>query len=385
MQKVYELQEGVFKTIEIIKEQIEKKDWNIIVLIAWWSASWKTSQVAKKILDHFDSTAIMLSMDNYYRGKEYYDKYNLNFDQPEALNLDLFVEHLSKLKAWETVKIPEYDFKNSCPILDKIEVVPKKIIIIEWLFALYDKIATLWDIKVFVDLWTHWRILRRILRDVKRTGQKPQDILDYFLDTVEPMNDKYIEPTKVNADFIISNEYNPYLEANQTNILDLQKKYDISDSSPEKIFEILLKIGSQYLGDLEYTDYYFSPDYIDSREVWDSEILIVRKIAFGKYILMYKWPLSKDKEYEERNLINFFVDAETVDEFREIYWDDIKIVSRKRSSYYYNWIIIFVDFFENGDKVLEMKFEKYDENVKSKIDLIFKELCLGDVCKILSL
>lgn len=385
MQKIYELQEGVFKTIEIIKEQIEKKDWNIIVLIAWWSASWKTSQVAKKILDHFDSTAIMLSMDNYYRWKEYYDKYKLNFDQPEALNLDLFFEHLSKLKAWETVKIPEYDFKNSRPILDKIEVVPKKIIIIEWLFALYDKISTLWDIKVFVDLWTHWRILRRILRDVKRTGQKPQDILDYFLDTVEPMNDKYIEPTKVNADFIISNEYNPYLEANQTNILDLQKKYDISDSSPEKIFEILLKIGSQYLWDLEYTDYYFSPDYIDSREVWDSEILIVRKIAFGKYILMYKWPLSKDKEYEERNIINFFVDAETVDEFREIYGDDIKIVSRKRSSYYYNWIIIFVDFFENGDKILEMKFEKYDENVKNKIDLIFKELCLGDVCKILSL
>ncbi|NDK08522.1 hypothetical protein EOM39_04740, partial [Candidatus Gracilibacteria bacterium] len=98
MQKVYELQEGVFKTIEIIKEQTENKDGNIIVLIAGGSASGKTSQVAKKILDHFDSTAIMLSMDNYYRGKEYYDKYKLNFDQPEALNLDLFVEHLSKLK-----------------------------------------------------------------------------------------------------------------------------------------------------------------------------------------------------------------------------------------------------------------------------------------------
>jgi hypothetical protein len=46
--------------------------------------------------------------------------------------------------------------------------------------------------------------------------------------------------------------------------------------------------------------------------------------------------LSKDKEYEERNIINFFVDADTVEEFREIYGDDIKIVSRKRSSYFYN-------------------------------------------------
>jgi uridine kinase len=79
------------------------------------------------------------------------------------------------------------------------------------------------------------------LRDIKRTGQRPQEILDYFLDTVEPMNDKYIEPTKTNADFIISNEYNPYLEANQTNILDLLKKYNISDHPSEKVFEILLK------------------------------------------------------------------------------------------------------------------------------------------------
>ncbi len=385
MQKIYELQEGVFKTNETINELLETKDWNIIVLIAGWSASGKTSQVAKKILDHFDSTAIMLSMDNYYRWKEYYDKYNLNFDQPEALNLDLFFEHLSKLKAWVTVKIPEYDFKNSRPILDKIEIIPKKIIIIEWLFALNDKITTLWDLKVFVDLWTHWRILRRILRGIKRTWQKPKDILDYFLDTVEPMNDKYIEPTKINADFIISNEYNPFLESWQTNILDLQKKFDINENSKEKIFEILLKVWAQYLWDVEYSDYYFNPDYIDWRIVWDNEILLIRKIAFWKYILMYKWPLAQNKDYEERNIINFFVDAEIVDEFRDIYGDDIKIVSRKRSSYYFNGVLIFVDFFENGDKILEFKFEDYNDNTKNKIDTIFKELCLTDVCKILTL
>lgn len=385
MQKIYELDAWVFKIIEEIKVLTEKKDWNIIVLIAWWSASGKTSQVAKKVLDHFWSTAIMLSMDNYYRGKEYYKKYNLNFDQPEALNLDLFFEHLTKLKAWITVKIPEYDFKNSCPILDKIEITPKKIIIIEWLFALYDKISTLWDIKVFVDLWTHWRILRRILRDVQRTWQKPQDILDYFLETVEPMNDKYIEPTKLNADYIISNEYNPFLESWQTHIIDSQKKFDIKDNSESKVFEILLKLWAQYLGDVEYSDYYFSPDYIDWRIVWDNEILLIRKIAFWKYILVYKWPLSKNKEYEERNIINFFVDWETVDEFREIYGDDIKIVSRKRSSYFYNWILIFVDLFENWNKIMEIKFENYDINTKEKIDKIFKELCLWDICKILSI
>jgi uridine kinase len=61
------------------------------------------------------------------------------------------------------------------------------------------------------------------------------------------MNDKYIEPTKINADFIISNEYNPFLESRETKILDLQKKYNISNFSADKIFEILLKLGAQYL------------------------------------------------------------------------------------------------------------------------------------------
>lgn len=379
MQKIYELEVGVLKTNETIKELLETKEWNIIVLIAGWSASWKTSQVAKKVLDYFDWKAILLSMDNYYRWKEYYEKYKLNFDQPEALNLDLFFEHLQKLKAWESVKIPEYDFKNSRPILDAIEVNPKRVIIIEWLFALNDKIATLWDLKVFVDLWTHGRILRRIMRDVKRTWQKPQDILDYFLDTVEPMNDKYIEPTKINADFIISNEYDPFLEASETKILDLQKKYNISNFSEARIFEILLKLWAQYLWDLDYTEYYFSPDYIDWRVVWDNEILLIRKISFWKYVLMYKWPKSKNKDFEERYLINFFVDADTVDEFREIYGDDIKIVSRKRSSYFFHGVLVFVDFFENNDKILELKFEKFDTETKEKINTIFKELCLWDL------
>ncbi|MDD3302607.1 MAG: uridine kinase [Candidatus Gracilibacteria bacterium] len=386
MQKIYNLQDGVFKINEIIENLIEKKEGNIVVLIAGGSASGKTSQVAKKVLEKFKDIALLLSMDNYYRGKEYYKKNNLNFDQPEALNIDLFLEHLTKLKNGETVKIPDYDFLISTPIFNAIEVKPKKIIIIEGLYTLLDDISKLGDLKVFVDLGTHGRILRRILRDVKRTGQRPKDILNYFLDTVEPMNDKYIEPTKINADFIISNEYNPFLESGEIKIKDMQKKYNVSGFSESKMFEILLRSGAQYLGDLEYTDYYFSPDYIDGRIVGDSEIILVRKIAFGKYIFMYKGPLNKTKDYEERCIINFFVDGDTVDEFREIYGDDIKIVSRKRSTYFYSSVLILVDSFENGEKILELKFENFDKKTKDKISSIFKELCLGEFnehCKLL--
>ena len=203
---------GIGKVIENISREILKNDKKIfIVLVAGWTASWKTSAVAKKINEAFSDSQI-LSMDNYYRWADYCKKYNLNFDQPEALDLDLFFHHLEILKQAKSVKIPEYDFKNSVPIYDKITIKPTKIIIVEWLFALNEKIENLWDYKIFVDLWVHSQILRRLFRDVDRTWEKPKNILKYFLDVVWEMHKKYIEPTKQNADIILLNDYTPDLE-----------------------------------------------------------------------------------------------------------------------------------------------------------------------------
>jgi uridine kinase len=65
-----------------------------------------------------------------------------NFDQPEALNLDLFFKHLKELKKGNDVMIPSFDFKND-PVMDKISIKSSRIIIVEGLFALTDKISKL--------------------------------------------------------------------------------------------------------------------------------------------------------------------------------------------------------------------------------------------------
>lgn len=375
MQKKYNLHDWVKQLIDKIKLIKNKKSWNIVVLIAWWSASWKTSQVAKKVLDEFKDEALLLSMDNYYRGLEYYKKHNLNFDQPEALDIDTFHHDLERIKNWETIKIPHYDFAKSKPIPNAIEIKPKKLIIIEWLYTLLDEIAKLWDIKVFVDLWEHWRILRRIFRDIVRTGQKPQEILDYFLGIVEPMNDKYIEPTKKNADFIIINEFEALFETKHIKTIDLQKKYNIKNYKIEDINEKLLKIWAQYLGDVEYNDYFFTPHYVDWRIVDDEEIIFIRNISFWKNIFIYKWPLSENKDYEERWFVNFFVDGKTLDEMRQIYGNDIDILKRRRSCYIYKWISVFLDEFEDWNKVMEFKFGIFDKNTKHNIEFIVNQIC----------
>lgn len=375
-QKQFPLYEGLFEIDKIIEDTLPEQKKPFIILVAGWSASGKTSMVAKKIQEYYSGDAILLSMDNYYRGHEYYKKHNLNFDQPEALNLDLFFEHLADLKKGKKVKTPEYDFKVGKPEFDKIEVKPAKLIIVEGLFALHDKIASLGDIKIFVDLGTHGRILRRIFRDVKRTGQKPSDILKYFLDTAQPMHDKYIEPTKENANYIITNEYIPSLESKSSAYKDIQKKYDLGQKTPEKIGDTLLRLGAEYLGEVDYTDYFFHPFYTDPNISTESEVILIRRFFFGKYVLIYKGPRNKKKKVEERPIINFLIDEDVFEAFRETYWENMNIVSRKRASYFVRGNIFCLDTFENKQNYLEVKFHAFDKNTQAELKEIFDALGL---------
>ncbi|MDP2395389.1 MAG: hypothetical protein Q8S84_04040 [bacterium] len=68
------------------------------------------------------------------------------------------------------------------------------------------------DLKLFVETSTHGRLIRRVLRDMKRTRQKVNEIVHIFETVVNPMHEKYIEPQKEISDMIILNEFDPYLE-----------------------------------------------------------------------------------------------------------------------------------------------------------------------------
>jgi len=193
----FELSEGIARLIEITKEKMALSQDPVVVKIAGGSASGKTSAVAAKVKEEFGDDALILSMDDYYRGKTYMENQArngivLNWDQPEALNLELLQKHLEQLKRGETIQKPVYNMKIS--EADKVEEVkPKRVIIVEGLFALNDIIKEQGDVKAFVDIGTHGRILRRLLRDIERTGQKPADILKYFSEVVEPMHEKYVQ------------------------------------------------------------------------------------------------------------------------------------------------------------------------------------------------
>lgn len=344
----YELKEGIDKLLELVKEKSSQKEGPIIVEIAGGSASGKTSAVAAQLKERLGDEAMVLSMDDYYRGKTFMENEEkrgniLNWDQPEALNLPLLKEHLQLLKEGKPIEKPIYDMKVSEPTgTERVE--PKKIIIIEGLFALNEQIKEEGDVKAFVDIGTHGRIVRRLLRDIERTGQNPGDILKYFSEIVEPMHEKYVLSTKENADLIIKNEYSPKIEAERSGMHEIQVKVkkDIDEA-------FLRSVGAERLGTITQIDNYYNPK--DRNLIETDEMLRIREEG-DKRILTYKGPKQKS-EFRKRPKFEFEIDKDTQEKFLSIYGDRIKKIIKERTLYQLEGIIFSVDKVikeENGAK-----------------------------------
>lgn len=347
----YGLEEGLERLTRMIRDKSAQKGGSLIVEVAGGSASGKTSAVAVKVKDIFGEEATIISMDDYYRGKMFMEEEKrkgneLNWDQPEALNLELLKEQLLELKAGKTIKKPVYDFKVSEPIRTE-RVEPRRVIIVEGLFALNEAIKDKGDIKAFVEIGMHGRILRRLLRDIERTGQKPADILKYFAEVVEPMHEKYIESTKKNADIIINNEYSPEVEARQSGLHEVQLKF-----RGELDEKTLNKLGAEQISKTIQVDNYYNPR--DRNLIETGEILRIRE-EDGYRVLTYKGPKIESK-YGERPKFEFEIDKETENKFLSIYGERIKNIKKERKLYRLDGVEFSLDsvFKIEDNKIIEL-------------------------------
>ena len=351
----YELEEGIVKVVDAIQQKLTETDGNIVVEVAGGSASGKTSAVSKKIQEFFGEKAMIISTDDYYFGKTYMDRLaasgEFNWDQPEAVNLSLFRQHLAQLKSGQTIDKPEYDMKTS-EAVNKRVVEPKRIIIGEGLFALTDNVAEQGDVKVFVEIGTHGRVLRRLLRDISRTAQRPADILKYFSQVVVPMHDKYVESTKQNADIIILNEYIPAIEAEASGLHEAQTKFRgyLSDEDLLSKGAVKLKTGLQ-------VDRYYNPT---DRNLMDSgELLRIREEGDSR-TLTYKGPRLKG-DVRKRPNFEFDIDKETEDSFLRIYGNMIKTIIKERAIFELSGIKLSVDKVWKQEKGLDTELGTFIE------------------------
>ena len=178
----------------------------LVIGIAGGTGSGKTT-LMKNIISRFGDVVTVLSHDNYYRRHDeltYEERCRINYDEPAALETDLMTRHLDQLRRGEAIECPVYDFTQHNRSNETITIVPKRVIIVEGILIFEDQpLRELMDIKIFVDTDADVRLCRRIKRDVNKRGRTLESVLTQYQETVKPMHEKYVEPSKKYADIVV--------------------------------------------------------------------------------------------------------------------------------------------------------------------------------------
>lgn len=183
----------------------------IIIGIAGGTGSGK-STFTNRLRDRFGDNITVIYHDNYYKRHDdipFKERKKLNYDHPDALETDLLIEHIKRLRNGESIECPVYDYTVHNRSDKTVRIDPRKIILIEGILLLADpRLRSLLDIKIYVEADADERILRRILRDVKERGRDIDNIVEQYLTTVKPMHYLYVEPTRATADIVINSGMN---------------------------------------------------------------------------------------------------------------------------------------------------------------------------------
>jgi uridine kinase len=152
-----------------------------------------------------------IELDSYYKDNSnisLIDREKINYDHPESIDRKLLERQLIQLSKGKTTYIPNYNFLNHTRLNSKKKIIPKKIIVIEGVFALYfQEIYKFFDLKIFLNTPRDISFIRRLERDIVHRGRSTDSTIKQYLSTVRPMYDKYIKPTQDLADIILEHNY----------------------------------------------------------------------------------------------------------------------------------------------------------------------------------
>lgn len=179
----------------------------VIIGIAGGTGSGKTT-VARAIYDRVGSDRIeWISHDSYYRnfdGLPPEELANINWDHPDSLETELLTRHLDVLCKGSSVEVPVYDFATYARKAQTQRVEPRRVVMVEGILVLAEpELRKRIDIKLFVDTPADIRFVRRLMRDIEARGRSLPSVVQQYLNTVRPMHEEFVEPSKRHADLII--------------------------------------------------------------------------------------------------------------------------------------------------------------------------------------
>ncbi|MFM9331177.1 uridine kinase [Paenibacillus mesotrionivorans] len=179
----------------------------LVIGIAGGTGSGKTT-VARRILKRIGTEHVaLLSQDSYYKHQPHLTKEEraqVNYDHPNSFDNELLIEHLQELRQGRRIQVPVYSFSEHIRTEESIPLAPTPVVVLEGILVLADELLRKeMDIKVFVDTDADVRVLRRINRDMRERGRSFDSVYAQYLNTVKPMHEAFIEPSKRYADLIV--------------------------------------------------------------------------------------------------------------------------------------------------------------------------------------
>ncbi len=179
----------------------------LMIGIAGGTGSGKSTVARRLAAALADSSMAFVEMDSYYRnftGKTMQELHRINWDHPDAFDIELFVEHLDAMAAGQPVEKPVYDYTMHARSDETVRIARVDVVVVDGILLFTDeRVRQRLDVKVFVDADADIRLVRRIKRDMASRGRPLEEILEQYVNTVRPMHLQFIEPSKRWADVIV--------------------------------------------------------------------------------------------------------------------------------------------------------------------------------------
>lgn len=180
-----------------------------VIGVAGGSGSGKTFFL-NCFLHHFTNEQVsLISQDDYYRPIEEQPRDEngwVNFDLPQCIEEDKLLADLSVLLRGHSIQKKEYTFNVDNEKAKMLTIKSAPIIIVEGLFVFhFEKIASLFDMKIFMDADEEITLNRRLKRDIKERGYDHDMIMYQWVNHVLPAYNSYLLPYKSSAHKVILN------------------------------------------------------------------------------------------------------------------------------------------------------------------------------------
>ena len=186
----------------------------VTVGISGGSASGKTTlaQALAERLKEF--SPVILHQDYYFRNWSEYPPEErekvITANHPDAVQWDALLGHIRQLITRQPIETPPEGTRAFARGDAPATIQPSDLIIVEGHLILWDAaLRDLMEVKLFVDVEPHERVLRRLLRDVAQRGGDLEGAVAWYRRDVIPNFPVYTEPCKAYADIVV-----PFLDEN---------------------------------------------------------------------------------------------------------------------------------------------------------------------------